>query len=177
MARTGTSIPPPSQARDASRISVDSGLYADIRITREINIPGRAGPRFVDARVGGSSSSMTRVKRSGTRGSVCGVSRGICERERITDGLYVIGPRSYKGPHVRLGNLIPDHVACIEVSTFAHRLEGTLVVQKLSCSICNGGRVIEGNARPPRPSAKTSVAYQYGVEMIAFPLPMAYSAA
>ena len=69
---------------------------------------------------------------------------------------------------------IPDHVAGIDVSTFAHCLAGRIVVQKLNCRVCDSVWVAEGN-QPPRPSFKSSAACQYGVEMIAFPAPKAYA--
>src|SRR5450755_53100 len=74
---------------------------------------------------------------SDTHESIIGVQCGNCERECLANRLPVTSASTYEGLHVRLCYLIPDHVPCIEVGAFSHRLEGILVVQKLSCGICN----------------------------------------
>lgn len=95
--------------------------------------------------LGTFSPKIARANGSGAYESAIDVQGGKCTRGCLANRLPVTGAGTCERLHVRPCYLIPDHVPGIEVSTFAHRLEGTLVVQKLSCSICNGGRVIEGN--------------------------------
>jgi hypothetical protein len=46
---------------------------------------------------------------------------------------------------LRLRHPVPDHAACVEVSSFAHRLAGRIVVQKFNCQVCDSGWGLEGN--------------------------------
>ena len=50
--------------------------------------------------------------------------------KRRADRLHAIRASSEEDPHIRLRDPIPDHVACIDVSTFAHCLAGHIVVQE-----------------------------------------------
>ena len=68
--------------------------------------------------------------------------------KRHAGRLQAISASSHEGPHVRLCYPVPDHVASIKVSTFAHCLAGRIVVQEFNCRICDGGWVLEGNQRP-----------------------------
>jgi hypothetical protein len=57
----------------------------------------------------------------------------------------VIGTGSYEGAHVRLRYSIPDHLACVKVSTFAHSLAFCVVVQKFNCRSRDGIWILEGD--------------------------------
>ena len=59
--------------------------------------------------------------------------------------LHAIGASSYEDPHIRLCYLAPHHLACIEISTFAHRLADGIVVQKFNRRSRDGSWVLEGN--------------------------------
>ena len=80
--------------------------------------------------------------------SACSVFLGCLEVERRAGRLHAIRAHSYKGLHVGLCYPVPDQVACISVSSFAHCLAGRIVVQKLNRRICNSRRVLERNQRP-----------------------------
>ena len=88
--------------------------------------------------------------------SACSVLLGSRDGKRHTGRLHAISASSYEGPHIRLRYPVPDHVACIEVSTFTHRLAGRIVVQEFNRRIRDGGWVLEGNQqlRAHRPAVR-----------------------
>jgi hypothetical protein len=87
--------------------------------------------------MGVSASQSALEKRSGTYAPACSVLLGNLEGERHASGLHAISASSYEGPHIRLRYPVPDHVACIEVSTCAHGMTGCFIVQEFNRRTCN----------------------------------------
>ena len=83
-------------------------------------------------------------------------SFGIPIRERNTWSPYPVGAGAYKGAHVRLGNLAPDHVARIKISAFAHGMAAYFMVQEFNRRFCDRIRIIERNQNP------TAITQQFG---------------
>ena len=71
-------------------------------------------------------------ERSDIYESACGVLLGRVEGEHHAGRLYVSSASSYEGLHIRLRYPAPDHLACIEVSTFSHLPAGRILVQEFN---------------------------------------------
>jgi len=62
---------------------------------------------------------------------------GSLDGKRHTSRLHAISANSREDPHIRLRYPVPDHVPCIEVSTFAHRQASRITVQKFNRRTCD----------------------------------------
>ena len=54
-----------------------------------------------------------------------------------------LSPR--EGVHIRLRDPVPDHLASMEVSAFAHGVASCIVVKEIDCRSCDCSRILKGN--------------------------------